>query len=215
MAALRENRPDIIVLTGDLIDSRRTDINSALRFVSQIRHIAPVYFVSGNHEAAAGGYERLLAGLREYGVTLLDNSAALLERGGAAIALLGVADPMMAHDYMTEDAAVTATLLDRLTYDRTLYSILLSHRPELFEVYREKGIDLALTGHAHGGQIVLPFLGGLVAPNQGLFPKYWGGLYQAGGTAMVVSRGIGNSILPFRINNRPELVIVTLHSRPA
>jgi predicted MPP superfamily phosphohydrolase len=90
------------------------------------------------------------------------------------------------------------------------YTVLLSHRPELFDVYVQNGVDLVLSGHAHGGQFRVPFLGGLVAPNQGLFPQYDGGVYKSGKTTMIVSRGIGNSAFPFRINNRPELVIVEL-----
>ncbi len=97
--------------------------------------------------------------------------------------------------------------------DESRYTILLSHRPELFETYLDSGIDLVFSGHAHGGQFRLPFIGGLVAPNQGLFPKYDSGLYTDGGTSMVVSRGIGNSIIPFRFHNCPEIVLVELNTR--
>ena len=91
------------------------------------------------------------------------------------------------------------------------FTILLSHRPECFNVYQNKNIDLVLSGHAHGGQFRLPFLGGVIAPNQGLFPKYDAGIYTENGTTMIVSRGIGNSIIPVRINNRPEIVIIELN----
>ena len=90
--------------------------------------------------------------------------------------------------------------------------MLLSHRPELFKVYVESGADLVLSGHAHGGQFRFPLVGGLVAPNQGLFPKYDAGLYSEGSTNMIVSRGIGNSILPFRFNNRPEVILIELEA---
>ncbi len=88
----------------------------------------------------------------------------------------------------------------------------MSHRPEYFKTYVNSNIDLVLTGHAHGGQFRLPFIGGLVAPNQGLFPKYDSGLFTENNTNMVVSRGIGNSIIPVRINNRPEVIIINLQS---
>lgn len=104
---------------------------------------------------------------------------------------------------------MTRAKLSELT-DPGGYNLLLSHRPELFETYKDSGIDLVLTGHAHGGQFRLPFIGGLIAPNQGFFPKYDSGLYTDGRTNMVVSRGLGNSIIPLRFNNRPEIVIVEL-----
>ena len=112
-----------------------------------------------------------------------------------------------------EVPAMVSTKLRNLLDDESGYTILLSHRPELFETYVDSGIDLVFSGHAHGGQFRLPFIGGLVAPNQGLFPKYNAGLYTDGGTSMVVSRGIGNSIIPFRFNNRPEIVLVELNAR--
>ena len=98
-------------------------------------------------------------------------------------------------------------------YDKNKYSILLSHRPELFETYVDNNINLVFTGHAHGGQIRIPFIGGIIAPNQGLFPKYTSGIFTKNETNMIVSRGIGNSLFPFRINNNPELVIVELNNK--
>ena len=105
---------------------------------------------------------------------------------------------------------MVGTKLESLAGSESSYTILLSHRPELFETYVDCGIGLVLSGHAHGGQFCLPFIGGLAAPNQGLFPIYDAGLYTAGSTDMVVSRGIGNSIIPFRFNNRPEIVLIGL-----
>lgn len=93
---------------------------------------------------------------------------------------------------------------------KLLNTILLSHRPELFDTYAVSGVNLVFSGHAHGGQFRLPFIGGLVAPNQGLFPEYDSGLYTEGATSMLVSRGIGNSIIPIRFNNRPEVIVVEL-----
>lgn len=90
------------------------------------------------------------------------------------------------------------------------YCVLLSHRPEAFESYATQDIDLVLSGHAHGGQFRLPFIGGIVAPNQGFFPKYDSGMFSNNNTTMIVSRGLGNSIISIRFNNRPELVMVEL-----
>ena len=93
------------------------------------------------------------------------------------------------------------------------FTLLLSHRPELFDIYVEEKVNLVLTGHAHGGQFRLPWAGGLVAPEQGLFPKYDAGLFTEADTQMIVSRGIGNSIIPLRINNPPEIVVVQLTAK--
>ena len=92
-----------------------------------------------------------------------------------------------------------------------MYSVLLAHRPELIETYAAYGADLVLSGHAHGGQVRLPFIGALYAPGQGFLPEYDSGLYTVGETDMIVSRGLGNSLIPLRVNNRPELVIAVLH----
>ena len=131
------------------------------------------------------------------------------------ITLIGLSDPdfTIKGDMFNEVPAMVNTKLNSLIDDENSYTILLSHRPELFETYVCCGVDLVLCGHAHGGQFRLPFIGGLVAPNQGLFPKYDSGLYADGKTNMVVSRGLGNSIIPFRFNNRPDVVLVELNER--
>ena len=104
------------------------------------------------------------------------------------------------------------THLQELMNESDSFTLLLSHRPELFEIYVNNEVDLVLSGHAHGGQFRLPFVGGSVAPTPGLVPKYDAGLYTEENTNMIVSRGIGNSILPFRFNNRPEVILIELQS---
>lgn len=209
---LSESEPDIIVMTGDLVDSSHTDIESALAFAKEAVLIAPVYYVTGNHEAILAQNDRLKAGLETAGVTVLEDSAVQLECGGGEITLIGLSDPdfTVKGDMFGEVPSMVSTKLGELSGGGSGYTILLSHRPELFETYAACGIDLIFSGHAHGGQFRLPFIGGLVAPNQGLFPKYDAGLYTDGGTAMVVSRGIGNSIILLRFNNRPEVILVEL-----
>lgn len=212
---LSESRPDIIVITGDLIDAQRTDVGIALCFAQESVKIAPTYYVTGNHEAASLQYDTLKAGLEAAGVIVLEDETVYLERGGETIALLGLADLdfTVKGDIFGEVPAMVSTKLRNLIDAESGYTVLLSHRPELFETYVDGDIDLVFSGHAHGGQFRLPFIGGLVAPNQGLFPKYDAGLYTDSGTNMVVSRGIGNSIIPFRFNNRPEIVLVELNAR--
>ena len=211
LAALEQAEPDIIVMTGDLVDSRRTKPDISLAFAQEAVKIAPCYYVTGNHEARIDhiGFPEQLKTL---GVTVLRNEAVTLERNGDTITLLGEDDPTFEVDYMTGDCGpVLRASLEALQEKRQGYTILLSHRPEWFELYRDFGMDLVFSGHAHGGQFRLPGVGGIIAPNQGFFPEYDGGSYQDGDTTMVVSRGLGPSIIPLRINNRPELVVAELH----
>ena len=208
---LNECEPDIIVLTGDLIDSNHTNLEVALSFARQAVKIAPCYFVTGNHEAWVGSqYEELKTSLENAGVTVLQDEAIELNYGDECIQLIGLNDP----DFSERDSFLSESILETKLSQVNIsngFTILLSHRPEYFNVYQNKNIDLVLSGHAHGGQFRLPFLGGVIAPNQGLFPKYDAGIYTENGTTMIVSRGIGNSIIPVRINNRPEIVIIELN----
>ena len=209
---LSRTDPDIIVLTGDLIDSRQTDIEIALTFVREAMKIAPVYFVSGNHEARVIEYEDLKMGLAEAGVIVLENQKVEITREGESITLMGIDDPSFQESYLFGDAeGVAKQTIETLQRESDGYTVLLSHRPELFELYVETGMDLVFSGHAHGGQFRLPFIGGLVAPNQGFFPKYDAGLFSEENTTMIVSRGVGNSIVPLRFNNRPEIIVVMLN----
>uniref|UniRef100_UPI0025D8E43F metallophosphoesterase n=1 Tax=Eubacterium sp. TaxID=142586 RepID=UPI0025D8E43F len=207
---IKEENPDLIFITGDLIDARKTDIDVSLNFIKFIKDIAPIYFVSGNHEASIRNYNELKNKLEEIGVNVLENEVDVLDIFNTKINIIGINDPSMAHEFIP-DSDIIMSELNNIEYDDSFYTILLSHRPEVYNVYVNKKIDLVFTGHAHGGQIRIPFIGGVVAPNQGLFPKYTSGLFRNDETAMVISRGIGNSILPFRINNRPELVVVNIY----
>lgn len=210
---LNECEPDIIVLTGDLIDSYHTNIDVSISFAEKAVQIAPTYYVTGNHEARIDGLSEFLKRLEDKGVTVLQNESVTLNNENERITLLGVSDPSFQADYLfVDEKTVTDSAVSDLMNGTEGYTVLLSHRPEMFDVYVKNNVDLVLTGHAHGGQFRLPFFGGLVAPGQGLFPKYDSGLYTMNGTNMIVSRGIGNSIIPFRVNNRPEIVMVELSS---
>ena len=208
---LSQTDPDIIVITGDLIDSRHTDIEIALDFARQAVKLAPVYYVSGNHEARVREYEDLKMGLAEAGVVMLENQKARITREGENITLMGIDDPSFLEDYLFGDSeSVARQVIENLQNESDGYTVLLSHRPEQFNLYVDTGMDLVFSGHAHGGQFRLPFVGGLVAPNQGFIPKYDAGQFTQENTTMIVSRGVGNSIIPIRVNNRPEIVVATL-----
>ena len=211
ISMLAEAAPDIIVITGDIIDSRNTNVDVALDFAEQAVKIAPCYYVTGNHEARVDEYSNLKDGLTELGVIVLEDAKTEIVCLGESIVLVGVTDPSFETDYLFgDDETVMNSELDELISEEDGYVILLSHRPELFDTYVENKVDLIFSGHAHGGQFRIPFIGGVVAPNQGVFPQYDAGIYSEGDTNMVVSRGVGNSIIPFRINNHPEVILIEL-----
>jgi len=214
---IKRINPDIIVITGDLIDRRRTNINSAMELIEDIVKIAPVYYVSGNHEQLSEHYTKLKEELDKFNVVNMDDFYTAINADGREIGLIGIADPAInasEKTYLSEsNVKYAASRLNNLTENlKTDFNILLSHRPELLNVYKDYNIDLVFSGHAHGGQIRIPLLGGILSPNQGFFPKYSEGMHREGKTSMVVSRGLGNSLFPFRIFNHPELVVVILCS---
>ena len=203
--------PDIVIVTGDLVDRRKFDLDTAMWFIKAAVKIAPTYYVSGNHEAWSGQYSQIKQQLNDVGVYIMDDTALDLSIGSSTIQLLGLSDP----DFYTSDyleGTDTSNLEEQLGQwsDSDKFQLLLTHRPELFDLYCENKIDLIFAGHAHGGQVRLPFIGGLFAPDQGLFPKYTSGRYSKRSSTMYVSRGLGNSIAPIRVFNRPEIVVVTL-----
>ena len=201
LAMVRAQSPDAIVITGDLIDDARGDYGPALELARGCAAIAPTYFVTGNHEKLSPSYEAFLPELEKTGVIDLSGKTVTLENG---VTLTGAQDAgfIGRENY----AGYVASLAPKAGG----YRILIAHRPEFAASYAAAGFDLALCGHAHGGQIRLPFIGGLYAPGQGKLPRYTAGLYGEGDMTMLVSRGLGNSVFPFRVNNRPEVVVLTI-----
>ena len=211
LESLKDEKPNIIVITGDLVDSYWTNIDISVDLICEIKNIAPIYYVPGNHESRIGSdYDLLKKKLIDNNVIILDDKIEQININESIINVAGINDPTLEHkSYLADDEIVTE-VFKNLKFNSNTFTILLSHRPELFELYANYKFDLVLSGHAHGGQIRIPFIGGLVAPNQWFLPKYDSGLYEKDNTKMIVSRGIGNSALPFRINNNPELVYITI-----
>lgn len=216
LRALREAAPDLICITGDFLDSRRTDLDFALELAGQLAEIAPAVYVTGNHEARLKDLSALEAGLAARGVRVLRDGWMPLARGGEEIALLGLDDPGFAagEDWTLSEGLdqTQARLSALLAQAGDRFSLVLSHRPELLPAYAEAGADLVLSGHAHGGQVRLPGIGGLFAPGQGILPRLTSGVHARGETRLVVSRGLGNSAFPLRVFNPPEIVTVTLRA---
>ncbi len=204
--------PDAIFITGDFIDRNRYDLDQSLEIVKQLQDVASFYFVTGNHEISTNDEEHIKNELTELGVKVLSNESVLIGNGeGEQIAIGGIEDPLSSN---LDEKEYVEQVINEAFQDipDEMFKILLSHRPEQFNVYVERQIDLIFSGHAHGGQIRIPVIGGLVAPGQGWFPKYTSGVHELDGTIMVVSRGLGNSLVPVRVFNRPEVIVVTLTS---
>ena len=190
--------PDIIVITGDLIDKYDKDLTLAEEAIKKIISIAPVYFVTGNHENLSSLYPALLEIFNKYGVTVLDNEQQTISIDNESISIYGFADTE--YDINTN-----------ISLDQDVFNLVLCHKPYSPELFNTINADLVLCGHAHGGQIRIPFIRGLIAPDQGFFPKYSEGMHDFSNTSVIISRGLGNSIFPFRLFNRPEIVVITLH----
>ena len=208
-------RPDAIFVTGDLIDSRKTDVETAVQFIEKAVQIAPVYYVSGNHEQRVlSEYGALKAQMAALGVMMLENSSVVLEKGGERLTIIGVDDPKFQrnpYEIEGENLAIATYLESASSVEG--FKILLSHRPELFPTYIKHHMNAVFSGHAHGGQIRLPLIGGIIAPNQGVFPELTSGKHEEGLTTLFISRGLGNSLFPQRIFNRPEIVVVTFSTQ--
>lgn len=213
LTLLEREQPDIIAITGDLIDET-SQLEWAESLLGRLMEIAPVYYVTGNHEwggdykAAREGRERLVPKLREIvkaqGAEWMDNTFLTIGRGGDTIVLAGLTDPNGPRDQQA-----IGPLVARIRKTGDPFILTLSHRYDRLEEYAENGLDLVLSGHAHGGVIRLPFTEGLVGPGHDFLPKHTGGVYQLGGTVMSVSRGLGDTGVP-RLGNRPEISILTL-----
>lgn len=195
---IAKEQPDIIVITGDLIDSHRTNISKAVGFINNMMKIAQCYYVTGNHEAwlyntDKEAYIAFENDIINTGCIILNNESVNISN----IRLTGLSDNAFNTENITE-----------INKDNT-FRIILSHRPNI-KLHEKYNADLILCGHTHGGQIRIPFIGGLVAPDQGLFPKYSYGLYN---NKMIINSGLGNSTIPIRVNNSPEVVIININKK--
>ena len=205
---IREERPDIIAFTGDIAGDGG-DLSAVEALLRNIEGLCPSYYVNGNHEWADGCVEEIEALMERYGVRCLSNEIELLYRGEDSIAIIGAEDPNGRADMMTPwELSLQAG---------ELYSgkfvLWLAHRNDYVKMYEDIGTDLILCGHAHGGIVRLPFIGGLFSVHRTLGAEYEKGLYSSGHYIMEVSRGLGNSIPIPRLFNRPELVLIELHEK--
>lgn len=220
---VRRAKPDIIVITGDLIDRNHTDFRLAMQAVEGLNDLAPVFYVNGNHELKVD-QEKLkdfYEEMESMGVHILLDNNKKVKRGEEYINIAGLSEQTvlgikemtweLGEDYGREILAESVRLL--LAETDESYTILLSHEPQYIKEYVAGKPNLVFCGHAHGGQFRLPNGQGLFSPGQGILPKLTEGVHVCEDTVMVISRGLGNSIFPFRLNNRPEIVLTILKSK--
>ncbi|MBQ4381774.1 MAG: metallophosphoesterase [Oscillospiraceae bacterium] len=215
-AAVRDTAPDIICVLGDVIDGTYPQDPAAAEAVkaeerqyitelfSGLVAIAPCYFVSGNHDWASGWAREMFSLMEDAGCTVLRNQYLTLERGGESIILAGVEDPNALRDMKTPEELVRE-IRQKLGDG---YLIMLSHRNDPPEKWAKLGVSTVLCAHAHGGLIRLPFTDGLIGPGRELLPRYTSGIYEAEGTKIFVSRGLGG--VRFRLLNNPQVALIEL-----
>ncbi|BCJ94219.1 phosphohydrolase [Anaerocolumna cellulosilytica] len=216
--------PDIIVMTGDMVNSTDTEFSIFLTFAKKLAENYPVYYIVGNHEQALSKQNLafIYNELKSYGVNVLDNEMAVIEKDDAKINIYGMwfnlryySDQTSAYVLDNPDIYYFAEDTMRKILGecgRESFNILLTHNPVFFDTYSKWGADLTLSGHIHGGMVRIPFIGGIYSPEKTFFPKYDEGLFEENDKRMIVSRGIGNGSLGFRFLNCPQIVEITLYS---
>lgn len=211
VSLIKKQKPDIIALAGDMADDRVPIIGTEL-FLAGVQGIAPIYYVTGNHEFWSDDIDNIKRIISEHNVTILENDYEQIDFGNSAIIIGGVDDPAIikfkepGYDWEKEFYNAFSHFSD---YPE--FKVLLTHRPELIDVYLKTDFDLVLSGHSHGGQVRIPFiLNGLYAPNQGWFPKYAGGMYNHDKLIQIVSRGVSYNPKMPRVFNPPEIVVVDI-----
>lgn len=230
ISAINRIDPDIIVITGDMLNSLNDEGEVFLSLARELVSKYPIYYISGNHEQIAevkaaesnsGWYTRYIAQLKQLGIVNLDNQRIQVRRGADSINLYGLVLPLRYYSsknapHYAGEKRFSSEYIERCLgkVDNRGYNVLLVHTPFYFDTYSHWGADLVLAGHLHGGVIRIPFLGGVLSPDEGLFPAYDAGKYKNNMATMVVSRGLGDSV-GWRIFNRPEVVVITLERQSA
>lgn len=202
---VKELEPDIIALTGDFVTDEG-DLAAVEKLAARLTELCPVYFISGNHEFGSGLAVKVRNILERAGVKYLSNEYLTISRGEDGILLGGVEDPLAYADMLSPDEL--AQKMNDAAPDA--FKILLGHRNYWMTEYPELPVDLIFCGHAHGGLIRIPGVGGLIGTDRRLFPDFDAGEYNNGRYTLIVSRGLGNSVSIPRIFNRPEIVCVEL-----
>ena len=218
---IKSLNPDIVVVTGDLIDGENNNYNVALDFMKEISKLYRVYYIIGNHEQKSlikkykDEYKDYFNKLHQIDFVNLDNNKVEIVKGDSNINLYGLTVPYSCYKYLFDNQETTSIDIDFLEeklgkVDREQFNILLAHTPFYFDEYEKWGADLTLCGHVHGGIVRLPLVGGLLSPDRKFFPNYDLGEYIKNKSTMIVSKGLGGSKVLIRVNCKPEIVNIKL-----
>ena len=218
---IKSLNPDIVVVTGDLIDGENNNYNVALDFMKEISKLYRVYYIIGNHEQKSlikkykDEYKDYFNKLHQIDFVNLDNNKVEIVKGESNINLYGLTVPYSCYKYLFDNQETTSIDINFLEeklgkVDREQFNILLAHTPFYFDEYEKWGADLTLCGHVHGGIVRLPLVGGLLSPDRKFFPKYDLGEYIKNKSTMIVSKGLGGSKVLIRVNCKPEIVNIKL-----
>ena len=218
---IKSLNPDIVVVTGDLIDGENNNYNVALDFMKEISKLYRAYYIIGNHEQKSlikkykDEYKDYFNKLHQIDFVNLDNNKVEIVKGDSNINLYGLTVPYSCYKYLFDNQETTSIDIDFLEeklgkVDREQFNILLAHTPFYFDEYEKWGADLTLCGHVHGGIVRLPLVGGLLSPDRKFFPKYDLGKYIKNKSTMIVSKGLGGSKVLIRVNCKPEIVNIKL-----
>ncbi|QOR35093.1 metallophosphoesterase [Clostridium sp. 'deep sea'] len=212
---IKQQDPDIIVMTGDMIDGSSSDAKVFKNLCRQLCEIADVYYIAGNHEHGSRYRYKLKSLSQELGITYLNNDKVKLTKGKSSINLYGYNIAMGYYSsisYLNEQNSLSVNEITQKLgeVNSSKFNILLTHTPIYFSSYADWGADLTLCGHMHGGMIRIPFKGGVFSPHKGLFPDYDAGLYDKNERYMYVNKGLSGGSVGFRVYNQPEVTVITL-----
>jgi len=214
---VEKQSPDIIVLTGDMVNTNSKNYNNFYNLAKNLAKAHPTYYIMGNHELKLSGKEQLqmMVKLKSFGVNILNNTETSIVKDDKLIYLHGLHQPVLTYKNNFKNNEHYDFTLTQMTQalpspNSNNFNILLAHSPFDFKIFKEWGADLVLSGHVHGGLIRAPLIGGILSPERALFPKYSAGEYIIGDSKMIVSRGLGNGTINLRILNNPEICVIEL-----
>lgn len=221
--AVRKQEPDFIMITGDMIIGEKDfNFNTSLQLIKELSDY-PIYYSLGNHEQKLSVYDETkdttyveyVEALKKMGVSYLDNEQCFIQKKDDILCITGLTIDMEYYNKVWKQRIMHDDYIESIVEpaDKKAYNIVLAHNPQYFNQYSKWGADLVLSGHIHGGIIIFPYIGGMIAPSYRFFPHFDYGIFKQENSTMILSKGLGSHTIKIRINNKPELVIVELKGR--